>query len=208
MTISSSGAGNLNFFGDNKDLSRYTSFSLSWGYVTNDGYGSIRYSDHVSMIRFMVTPVQYLELIQGVGTELFVKTTLSRFLGFETDSDEFDRVEHDKIKIPDIEDPTAGEKLVALTLELDSLMKTNSQSKAKREKVLELSNMIVDTATLLQEERKKIFFDEGEKLKDKVIENQLKDVANAFEVISSKRPDIKEKAKLILSSEVYRLGKK
>lgn len=208
LRMSSSGCGRSNFFGDSKDLSRFVSFDVSWGHVADLSYGDIRYSEHISMLKFSMTPVQYLQLIQGSGTGMWVKTTLNRFSGYGTDTSQFEHVEHDKLRVPKLQEPDVSKKVAAIIDEISELLATNSQSKDKRIKLLELSKKLIVAVDMLESEREDIFYEEGEKLKNMVIKNQMLDIAQVFEVISSKRPDVKDKITGILSSEVYKLEKK
>ena len=207
LRMSSGSSGRSKFFGNSKYVPHYVTFNLSWGYVKCDDFGSFNFSDHISMLKIAMTPVQYLELMQGVGTDLWVRTSLERYLGFESDESEYEDVEYDKVPKPKVEDVDSAKSLLRVVNEMSELISSSGQAKAKRVKLVELAEKVKEQFEIIVSDRREQFIQEGAKVKSVVIDNQMKDIVQAVETIASKRPDIKDEFESILTNDVYRLGK-
>lgn len=201
LTISQSRTGNMHFFGDLQNESRMVAMELSWGCAEFRRHSDLNFDKLAPIVEFYYNPVQFLQLMSGTSTGLWVKTTLRSLICQHFEREAFDTQPIADIEIPEIDDVPVAETAANIALDVSALANSNSQSKAKKEDMLALLDQLTELATRACEERRDQFLERGAELQQQVMKKSISEINKSVDNILDRRPDIKLQVENMLSTK-------
>jgi hypothetical protein len=208
LTISSNRSGHAEFFGESNLGSRIVAMELSWGMASYRRNSELQFDNLALLVGFYYSPTQYLQLISGVSSELWVKTTIRHILADGYDHKLFDKHETIAIEVPSINDVEAASNASKIAEKMQTLVRNNSQSKAKKDDLISLLDELSEITKVVCDVRREQFLTIGQEIHKKVIDAEMSNINISVDNILERRPDIKEKVLTMMDSKNILLHKK
>ncbi len=201
--------GTENLFGDVRFKSYHTDFTLSLARFNVTEYGDIKYDIDRRLLKFVMSPGQTLELIQGSSTGLWVKATMSHIMQIKLpDIKDEDHEKHDKLNAKEQGDLPAEISVKEKCSKLLSLIQSKGSSKAKREGILALAKDLKNHVDKMNECRDDDFVSRGVELKNTLVETERKSLNVMLESITRNHPEIKQEVLGYLEDGILKIESK